>query len=122
MDVGVAIGEPVQDAIHEGVVEGTGALPEVEGDVIVVETEEELVPGDSGEDEFDVSEEDNGGIGSVRSVTWVGDVREEGVYGVKRLSSGLTGPLGGSEKAGFEGVVEEGDTETTLVDHEHCVG
>ena len=84
VDVGVAVGEPVQDAIHEGVVEGTDALPEVEGDVIVVETEEELVPGDSGEDEFDVSEEDNGGIGSVRSVTLVGDVREERVYTVSK--------------------------------------
>ena len=49
VDVGVSVGEPVQDAIHEGVVEDTDALPEVEGDVIVVETEEELVPGDSGE-------------------------------------------------------------------------
>ena len=119
--VSVMIGETVKDAVHERVVEGADALPEVNGDVIGVEAEEELVSRDGREGKFDISEEDDGGVGGVRSVVLVGDVGEESVDGVEGLSVGLTGALGGGEEAGLKGVLKEGGTETTLVNHEKCV-
>ena len=100
--VSVMIGETVKDAVHERVVEGADALPEVNGDVIGVEVEEELVSRDGREGKFDISEEDDGGVGGVRSVVLVGDVGEESVDGVEGLSVGLTGPLGGGEESGLE--------------------
>ncbi len=51
----------------------------------------------------------------------MGDVGEESVDGVEGLSVGLTDPLRGSEESFLEGVMEEGGTETTLVNHENCV-
>ena len=36
VDVGGVVGEPVEDTVHEGVVECVDALPEVKWDVIVM--------------------------------------------------------------------------------------
>jgi hypothetical protein len=52
MDVGGVVGKPVEDTVHEGVMECVDALPEVKWDVIVMQTDEELVEGDGRESQF----------------------------------------------------------------------
>ena len=36
LDIGVIVGEAVEDTVHEGVVESADSLPEVKGDVILM--------------------------------------------------------------------------------------
>jgi hypothetical protein len=46
LDVGGVVGETVEDAVHEGVVECVDALTEVKGDIVSMKADEELVAGD----------------------------------------------------------------------------
>jgi hypothetical protein len=48
-NVGVVVSESVKNTVHKGVVEGAYALPEVRWDVIIMQTDEELVTGDGRE-------------------------------------------------------------------------
>jgi hypothetical protein len=75
VNVGVVVSEPVENTVHEGVMEGVYALPEVRWDVIIMQTDEELVTGDGREGQFDVTEEDDGGVVIVGAFVLVGDVR-----------------------------------------------
>ena len=45
LDVGGVVGETVEDTVHEGVVECADALPEVRWDMVIMESDEELVTG-----------------------------------------------------------------------------
>ena len=56
LNVGIIIGEDVKDTVHEGGPEDAKALPKVRGDVILMQTDEELVSGDSWESQFNISE------------------------------------------------------------------
>jgi hypothetical protein len=49
LDVGGVVGETVEDEVHEGVVECADALPEVRWDMVIMESDEELVSGDGRE-------------------------------------------------------------------------
>jgi hypothetical protein len=49
LDVGGVVGETVEDTVHEGVVECADALPEVRWDMVIMESDEELVAGDGRE-------------------------------------------------------------------------
>ena len=49
VNVGVVVSESVENTVHEGVMEGVYALPEVRWDVIIMQTDEELVTGDGRE-------------------------------------------------------------------------
>ena len=86
MDVGVVTGEPVENTVYESVMGRSDALPEVKWDVIVMQTDEELVSGDDRESQFDVTEEYDGRVVTVGADMLVGDVRQEGVNGVEGLS------------------------------------
>ena len=81
-----------------------------------------MVTRDGWEGQFDVTEEDNGRVGTVGAVMLMGDVGEEGVDCVEGLSVLLAGALRRCKKAGQKGVMEEGVSEDTLLDHEKGVG
>jgi len=49
VNVGVVVSESVENTVHKGMMEGAYALPEVRWDVIVMQTDEELVTGDGRE-------------------------------------------------------------------------
>jgi hypothetical protein len=74
VDVGSVVGESVEDTVHEGVLEYTDALPEVRWDMVIMESNEELVAGDGRESKFDITEEDDGGVVVVSAFMLVGDV------------------------------------------------
>jgi hypothetical protein len=74
VDVGSVVGESVEDTVHEGVMECTDALPEVRWDMVIMESNEELVAGDGRESKFDITEEDDGGVVVVGAFMLVGDV------------------------------------------------
>ena len=74
LDVGGVVGETVEDAVHEGVMECADALPEVSWDVVIMESDEELVSGDGRESQFDVTEEYDGRVVTVGVLMLVGDV------------------------------------------------
>ena len=65
------VGETVENAVHEGVVKCADALPEVRWDMVIMESNEELVSGDGRESQFDITEEyDTRVVLSVRSCWW----------------------------------------------------
>jgi hypothetical protein len=74
VDVGGVVGESVEDTVHEGVKVYTDALPEVRWDMVILESNEELVAGDGRESQFDITEEDDGRVVSVGVFMLVGDV------------------------------------------------
>jgi hypothetical protein len=76
-------------------VEGADTLPEVRGDVILMKTDEELVPRYDWGSQFDVTEQDDSRVGNVGAFMLVGDVGKECVDGVEGLPIWLTRPLGG---------------------------
>jgi hypothetical protein len=49
LDVGVVVGETVEDTVHEGVTKCTDALSEVSWDMVSMESNEDLVSGDERE-------------------------------------------------------------------------
>ena len=73
LDVGSVVGETVENAVHEGVVKCADALPEVRWDMVIMESNEELVAGDGRESKFDITEEDDGGVVVVGAFMLVGD-------------------------------------------------
>jgi hypothetical protein len=74
LDVGGVVGETVEDTVHEGVMECVDALPEVRWDVVIMESDEELVSGDGRESQFDITEEYDGRVVTVGTFMLVGDV------------------------------------------------
>jgi hypothetical protein len=86
LDVGGVVGETVEDTVHEGVMECADALPEVRWDMVIMESNEELVSGDDRESQFDITEEYDGRVVAVGVFVLVGDVCEEGVNGVESLT------------------------------------
>jgi hypothetical protein len=74
VDVGSVVGESVEDTVHEGVMECTDALPEVRWDMVIMESNEELVAGNVRESQFDITEEYDGRVVSVGAFMLVGDV------------------------------------------------
>jgi hypothetical protein len=81
-----------------------------------METHEELVSGDGGEGQLDVIEQDDGGSTVGGAFVLVGDVREEDVGRVSRLTVGLACPLIGGEEMRGKAVGEEGVAEAALID------
>ncbi len=65
--------------------EDTYVLPEVRWDMVIMESNEELVSGDDRENQFDITEEDDGRVVVVGTFMLVGDVLEEGVNCVEGL-------------------------------------
>jgi hypothetical protein len=49
LDVGSVVGETVENAVHEGVVKCVDALSEVRWDMVIMESNEEMVSGDGRE-------------------------------------------------------------------------
>ncbi len=74
VDVGGVVGESVEDTVHEGVMECTDVLPEVRWDMVIIESNEDLVVRDGRESQFDITEEDDGGVVVVGAFMLVGDV------------------------------------------------
>jgi hypothetical protein len=74
VDVGGVVGESVEDTVPEGVMECTDALSEVRWDMVIMESNEELVAGDGRESQFDITEEDDGRVVVVGVFMLVGDV------------------------------------------------
>jgi hypothetical protein len=105
LDVGDVVGESVEDTVHEGVLEYTDALPEVRWDMVIMESNEELVAGNGRESQFDITEEFDGRVVSVGVCMLVRDVREEGVNCVEGLTVWLTLTLRLCEETGLEGVM-----------------
>jgi len=56
-DIDIIVGETMEDMVLENVVEGANALPEIRWDLVVIQTDEELVAGNGGEGQFNVTEE-----------------------------------------------------------------
>jgi hypothetical protein len=54
--------------------ECTDALPEVRWDMVIMESNEELVSGDDRESQFDITEEYDGRVVTVGTFVLVGDV------------------------------------------------
>ena len=86
LDVDVVVGGPVENTVHERVMDLSDVLPEVKWDVVIMKADEELVSGDDRESQFDVTEEYDGRVVTVGADMLVGDVRQEGVNGVEGLS------------------------------------
>ncbi len=53
LDVGGVVGKPVENTVHEGVMKCVDELPEVKWDVILKQTDEELVEGDCRKSQFE---------------------------------------------------------------------
>jgi hypothetical protein len=79
LDVGDVVGETVEDAVHEGVLGCVDALSEVKWDMVIMETNKELVSGDGRENQLDNTEEYEGRVVTVGTFMGEGDVGEEGV-------------------------------------------
>ena len=97
---------PVQDADADGVVQGAKVLPDVVGDPIGVEAEEELLAKDRREGKGDVAEKDVGGLAEV--FVAVLDVGEEGVHSVEGLAAAQAGALGRCEQVVLGDVARQG--------------
>ena len=74
LDVGSVVGETVENAVHEGVVKCADALPEVRWDMVIIESNEDLVVRDGRESQFDITEEYDGRVVTVGTFVLVGDV------------------------------------------------
>ena len=74
LDVGSVVGETVENVVHEGVVKCVDALPEVRWDMVIMESNEELVAGNVRESQFDITEEYDGRVVTVGVFVLVGDV------------------------------------------------
>ena len=74
LDVGGVVCETVEDAVHEAVMECADTLPEVRWDMVIMESDEELVWGDGRESQFDITEEYDGRVVTVGAFMLVGDV------------------------------------------------
>jgi hypothetical protein len=74
LDVGGVVGETFEDTVHDGVMECVDALTEVRWDMVIMESNKDLVSGDGREIQFDSTEEYDGGVVTVGEFMLVGDV------------------------------------------------
>ena len=86
----------MQDADTDRVMEGTEVLPDVIGDAVLVEAEEELLAENGGEGEGNVPEKYVCRL--AEALMAILDVGEEGVDSIEGLAAAEAGTLGGREQ------------------------